>query len=495
MKKRIELSGRFHIVKSMRNSPGREVSDGEIMRICFILEGSYPYVRGGVSNWIDLMIRNLPEYEFVLHTIIYSREQSGDFKYVFPSNLTHINECFLRDDDRIQRFKRNERLSAKEMSMFSTILLDKEKNWEFLFDYFQDKQPSINDLLMGPDFHELVTNYYNAKYPRTVFTDFLWTMRSVFLNLFMSLKSPIVDADVYHSVSSGYAGVLACCAGHRNNKPVILSEHGIYTREREEDIIRATWTKGIYKDIWIDFFYMLSNCIYERATKVFSLFERSRDIQLKIGCDIGKTEVIPNGIDLTRFSNLAQKEKTHTHINIGAVVRMTPIKDIKTLINSFHIARIKKSDMQLYIIGNTDEDPDYYKECVGLVELLNAKNIIFTGHVNVDDYVGKMDMIVLTSLSEGQPLSILEAMAAGKPCITTNVGDCHDMLNAGDMQNRAGLITKVMNVNEMSEAMLTLADDAELRKLMGKNGKKIVNKKYNLHEMIKKYDDVYRKLY
>jgi glycosyltransferase involved in cell wall biosynthesis len=218
-------------------------------------------------------------------------------------------------------------------------------------------------------------------------------------------------------------------------------------------------------------------------------------MQIKIGCEASKTEVIPNGINLLRFANLPQKEVSDTNINIGAVVRMTPIKDIKTLINSFHIARMKKPDMMLYIIGNTDEDPDYYNECVGLVELLDVKNLIFTGHVNVDEYVGRMDIIILTSLSEGQPLSILEAMASGKPCITTNVGDCFDMLKAGDIQNRAGLIARVMNVNELAEAMLTLATNANLRMQMGENGKIIAAEKYNLVDMINKYDDVYKKVH
>lgn len=462
------------------------------MKICLFLEGSYPYMRGGVSNWVDLMLRNLPQYEFVLHTIITSREQSGEFKYTFPSNLTAINECYLRDDDRVVSFTRTKRLTSQEFDMFRSVFYDEKINWEFFFDYFQDKQPSINDLLMGPDFHKLVEEYYAEKYPRAIFTDFLWTMRSVFLNLFMALKSPVAEADIYHSVSTGYAGMLACCSGYRRNKPMLLSEHGIYTREREEDIIRAAWTQGIYKDIWIEFFYKLSNCMYQRASMVYSLFERSRKIQIKIGCDAAKTEVIPNGIELERFRNLAQKDVLDTNINIGAVVRMTPIKDIKTLINSFHVARMKNPRLKLYIIGNTDEDPDYYNECVGLAELLNVQNMTFTGHVNVDDYVGKMDMIILTSLSEGQPLSILEAMAAGKPCIATNVGDCHDMLNAGDMQNRAGLIVKVMNVIEISGAMLTLAHDADLRKQMGENGKRIARQKYDLQEMIRKYDEVYR---
>ncbi len=58
------------------------------------------------------------------------------------------------------------------------------------------------------------------------------------------------------------------------------------------------------------------------------------------------------------------------------------------------------------------------------METLGVKDVVFTGRVNIKDYLGKMDFTLLTSISEGQPLTILESYAAHKPVIATNVGNC-----------------------------------------------------------------------
>ena len=79
-------------------------------------------------------------------------------------------------------------------------------------------------------------------------------------------------------------------------------------------------------------------------------------------------------------------------------------------------------------MGPADEDVKYAQECYDLVESLGTKDIEFTGRVNVKDYLGKMDFTLLTSISEGQPLTILESYAAHKPVIATDVGNCRELI-------------------------------------------------------------------
>ena len=69
------------------------------MRICFVAEGCYPYAVGGVSSWIDSMIRAFPNVEFVLLTIIADRTLRGDFAYRLPENVTEVYEVYLADLD------------------------------------------------------------------------------------------------------------------------------------------------------------------------------------------------------------------------------------------------------------------------------------------------------------------------------------------------------------------------------------------------------------
>jgi len=461
------------------------------LKICLVVEGAYPYLRGGVSSWVNDIISQMPEFDFIVQTIGAFKADAGKFLCVPPANITEISEAFLDGGDTNTKRGRK-RLKKRECEALLSLMMGENEDWETIFDMMQRNPVSLNNLLMGPDFYNIAKQYYNAKYSRVAFTDFLWTLRSMFLPVFTILQYPFPEADLYHAVSTGYAGVVAACAGYIHNKPVILTEHGIYTREREEEIIRAKWTKGIYKDLWIEHFYKLSNCIYSRANRVFSLFKKARETQIEIGCNDGITEVIHNGINYEGMQNLPEKPSEEQNIiNIGAVARVVPIKDIKTMISAFHHARETLDNIRLYIMGGTDEDEEYYKECLDLIALLGAKDINFTGYVNLKEHIGKMDIILLTSISEGQPLSLLEGMAAGKACIATHVGDCFDMLAASETENSAGIVVPVMSVGKLAEAIMRLAVDSTLREKMGQNGRYIVYTQYQDKMMIEKYRRVY----
>ena len=345
---------------------------------------------------------------------------------------------------------------------------------------------------MSKEFLEITQELYIERYPNCVFTDFLWSIRSLYLPLFKVLQTPIEEADCYHAISTGYAGIMACKAKYLYHKPLILTEHGIYTREREEEIIKADWTQGIYKNLWIEYFYTLSQCIYDEADQVISLFHTAKKIQMEIGCPKEKTRVISNGVFSDKLQNLSSKED-ETKINIGAVLRIVPIKDVKTMLNAYALAKAKIPSLQLYLMGPTEENPKYYEECVDLINSFQIEDVIFTGRIQVKDYLGKMDMIVLTSISEGQPLCLLEAMAAGKPCIATDVGGCKELLYGADHDyyGRSGIVIHTMKINKAAEAMVTLAENEELRKQMGKNGKARVAEFYRNEEVCQKYRELY----
>ena len=87
----------------------------------------------------------------------------------------------------------------------------------------------------------------------------------MYLPLFLTLSMEIPRADVYHAVATGYAGILGCMGKHFYPSQLIVSEHGIYTREREEELIRAEWVQRLYKKIWIQQFKKLSLAAYQQA--------------------------------------------------------------------------------------------------------------------------------------------------------------------------------------------------------------------------------------
>ena len=465
------------------------------MRICIIAEGCYPYVVGGVSGWVHSMIQTFPNQEFILLTIIANRELSGKFAYELPENVTEVHELYLEDVDwgSVNRRHRT-RMNQEEYQALQSLLLNHDVKWDVMIDYFHENDVSINHLLMGEDFYHAVLECYNLQYPDIVFSDFLWTMRSMYLPLFLALSMDVPKADVYHAVSTGYAGILGSMGKYLHNGQLIISEHGIYTREREEELIKAEWVQRLYKKIWIQQFKKMSQLAYDQADLVTSLYQHARELQVELGCAKEKTVITPNGIDYRRFENLKgvpPEEAGYTHI--GAVLRVTAIKDVKTLIQAFAYAKKRCPELKLWIMGPYDEEPEYAAECFQMVEAMEIPDIVFTGRIQVTDYLGWMDVTILTSISEGQPLTILESFAAHVPVIATDVGNCKGLLYGEDDDfGRAGILTHIMNIEEISNAMVYMAQNPGLRRHMGEAGYQRLIRRYKIEDMKKTYETIYR---
>lgn len=471
------------------------------MRICIVAEGCYPYVMGGVSGWIDSMIKSFPDAEFVVLAVIANRKQSGKFRYQLPENVTEVYEAYLDDMDWEQKGKKYAKLNSEQYSALRGIVLNQVVDWNTVFELFQREDLSINDLLMGPDFLRVVQERYDREYSQIVFSDFLWTLRSIFLPLFLILHTRLPKADLFHCVATGYSGVLGSIARYTQNCGLIISEHGIYTREREEEILKAQWVNGIYKNIWIEQFRRMSELAYNSADYVTCLYGHAKELQIDLGCPEEKIRITPNGIQVDRFVGIEGKsEEDKQYVDVGAVLRVTPIKDVKTMIRAFCFAKERVPNLRLWIMGPCDEDEQYARECFELVEMLRVEDVIFTGPIKVTDYLGKMDFTILTSISEGMPLTILESYAAGKPVVATDVGNCRELIygGVGDEIGTSGILTHVMNVAELTEAIVKMAVHEEERIEMGKRGNQRVNAFFRVEQMKETYRllyaDVYRKM-
>ena len=468
------------------------------MRICIVAEGCYPYLVGGVSSWVHSMIKQFPDYQFVILAIVANRSFRGKFKYELPENVIEVHKLYLEDYDWTGDFGRHHRaikLKNQEYDALKSLLLNQNVDWETLIHLFTEKKFSLNDFLMGEDFFQAVLECYQIRYPEILFSDFLWTMRSMYLPLFHTLQMELPQADLYHCVATGYAGVLGSMAKIKYGCKLLISEHGIYTREREEELIRAKWVEGVYKNIWIEQFRKMSKLAYDQADLVTSLYAHAQELQMELGCPPEKTMITPNGVDEKRFENLKRPDFMEPDkIHIGAILRVTPIKDVKTMLRAFAYAKERVPNLKLWIMGPTDEDEEYARECFEMVELIGTDDVEFTGRVNVTDYMAGLDMTILTSISEGQPLTILESYAAHKPVIATDVGNCRGLIYGEDDDfGAAGILTHIMNVAEIADAMVQLAKKKNLRESMGEVGYKRLMRKYRVEDMKKTYSDIYWK--
>lgn len=467
------------------------------MRICMIAEGSYPYITGGVSGWIHTLIGMMPEHEFILFTIGAQEKQRGKFRYELPPNVVGIKETFLDTYLREEgTWGRRFRLSDVQKNALRSLLGGNgEQDWTSLFDLLRtDKFRYAADFLMSKDYFDILVDLCRERYDQIPFNEMFWTVRSMVLPLFLAIRHEIPRADLYHSVSTGYAGIIGGLAHELYGAPFVLTEHGIYSREREEEIIKADWVKGYFKDLWIEYFYKLSTCAYERADRVITLFDRNREIEIELGCSEDKIGIIPNGVEVNDYAGLPVTLPATDKFRIGAIVRVVPIKDIKTMILCFANVKREIPDTELYIMGPTTEDEEYYSECMQLVQTLQIEDVFFTGEVKIKDYLASMQLMLLSSISEGQPLAVLEGMACGLPFVTTDVGSCRELLQGRDDGiGPAGVVVPVMHYEQMAEEVVRLIRQPSLRKEMGANGLARVKQQYTRTGFIEAYRDLYNR--
>ncbi len=155
----------------------------------------------------------------------------------------------------------------------------------------------------------------------------------------------------------------------------------------------------------------------------------------------------------------------------------------------------KLRNTKLYLIGPIDENPEYYEECVQMVKSLEMEDYIeFTGKVNVADYYKFLNLLLLTSISEGQPLSILEGLSAGIPFIATDVGNCREILTGKTDIGEAGIIIPPTSYVDLADSLVKMYQSRERLTEMGETGKEIVKKYYSKEIFIEGYRKIYREL-
>lgn len=468
------------------------------MRVCLICEGCYPYVPGGVSGWIQMVCSAFSDIEFVVWSIATTREEMSAYSYKVPENVTAVHTLYL-GDEQFQKGHKKVVLSAGEKEILRDLMIGSAErvDWVHTLELIKKYRRHMSDILMSESFFEICRDEYQRQGSKKIFQQFLWNLRGIYFPLMYILSGEIPEADLYHAVSTGYAGIMGSYASYVGKKPFLLTEHGIYTREREEDIIRSQWVAGEFKEIWIEFFKKLSYIAYRQADVVTSLFETNKSLQLELGCPEDKIVVIPNGVDAKEYSALERKREASDGVfQIGTVLRVVPIKDVKTMLLAFDIVKQAVPEARLNIMGNDKENPEYYQECLALLEELGTKDVVFMGLVNVKEYLPDMDLLLLSSISEGQPLAMLEGMAAGIPYVATNVGNCKAMLEgeSGDTLGLAGLVVPVMNSEAMADAIIRCIRDPRLRRRMGETGRKRVERFYSRKVMLERFHSLYESL-
>lgn len=495
--------------------------------VCLVLEGTYPFVAGGVSSWVHDIVRSIPELTFSLVHIGAKPGTYGAPRYELPANIARLDEYYCYDSARTiaeprttesrwqwwQRLRRRPRPAPRMLAALRRLHLEDSVD-DQLLDDLAAGDLSIAELLHGDATFDVIAEIAHARAPHAPFLEFFWHFRSMHVPLLRLLAAPVPPADVYHSVSTGYAGVVAAIASRRTSRAMLLTEHGIYARERDIELARASWisereahadlrvpsqSSSALRRFWSRFFVRLSQIAYHQARRIVTLSMVNLKKQLDDGAARERTMIVPNGVDVDALDeNASPAPRTpDAPLRVGFVGRVVHIKDVLTFIRACDLA-LRETPLAVEVIGPTDEDPAYMQRCRALVESLGrTREIQFVGSRKPADIYRNLDVCVLTSFSEGQPLVMLEAGAAGVPVIATDVGACREMIEGtSDSEDTAlgpcGIVTRVAAPDETAAAIVQLAKDDELRRRLGAAGRRRAHRSYAKSRMIRSYRELYR---
>jgi len=465
--------------------------------VCLIVEGCYPYVAGGVANWLDWLMRSLPEIRFSVTAVVADDHPMG-WKYELPPNVGAFRSVPLSI-----RPPKPVRLPEPELDAGHFTDLVCRTVGDGCFDAFAELCHLVNARppagggrfsrrseaptqlqLMGSRFGwAVMVAAYERLTPHSSFPDFFWAWRTLVGGLYAVLKAPVLPARAYHTISTGYAGLLAARAAVMTGRPAAITEHGIYTNERRIDLTMAEWIpdsiatslariddRTDLRQFWIRTFESYARICYRACSRITTLYGENQSFQTTLGAPRDKLEVIPNGIHMEKFAGLERRPGRPP--TVALIGRVVPIKDIKTYIAAIGKLKAAIPDVRALLLGPTDEDPDYHAQCMQLVrELGLEQTLVFTGKVNIADYLPEIDVMALTSISEAQPLVLLEAGAAAIPCVTTDVGSCREIIEGlpeeAPRLGSAGRVVRPMDVAATAEALRELLADPGLRRGCG----------------------------
>lgn len=488
--------------------------------ICLLLEGTWPYVRGGVSSWINQMILGLPDVTFSVLFIGSQKTAYPKRHYDIPANVVHLEEVFIESawkPDGISSARARRGVEADLQMLYRFFHhpdQPDEQAADRMLEALAEGRLSLSDMLHSRSSWQTITQGYQNHCSDPSFINYFWTLRTIQTPVLMLAEAVqrLPRARALHSISTGYAGLVGCILKRRWKCDLILSEHGIYTKERKIDLAQAGWVPenpdealsssmdtgtGYMRTLWIRFFERIGLLVYRSSDPIVSLYEGNRQRQIKDGADAARTRVIPNGINLQRWDEAIAARREGIAPVVGLVGRVVPIKDVKTFIRAMRGVISVLPDVEGWIVGPEEEDPAYAAECKSLLSSLGLqRNVRFLGFQRMDEILPQLGVMALTSISEAQPLVILEAWCAGTPVVTSDVGCCRELIEGVGEEDRelgrAGEVVAIADPQATAKAIVRLLRSPRAWQAAQASGLARGHRYYGEALMLERYRDIYR---
>ncbi|MFD7534327.1 GT4 family glycosyltransferase PelF [Streptomyces sp. NPDC059819] len=464
--------------------------------VTMLTEGTYPHVHGGVSTWCDQLVRGMPEVDFTVVALTGSGREPVAWE--LPANVRRHTAFPLwgpQPGRRRPLLGKERRRFTDTYERFLLALLDPESGCDFASALYGLAELARDGRLPAALRSEAALKslmwiwtmpHLALSRAKPTVHDAL-TVTDLLEHALRPLSARIPADSVAHAVSSGLATLPALAAQYFDGVPFLLTEHGIYLRERYLGYRTGDHNWPV-KAVLLSFYRELNTLGYRTADLITPCNQYNRRWEERGGAPSERIRTVYNGVDPDLFPHAGPDPDVPTLSWCG---RIDPIKDLETLIRAYAIVRAELPDTRLRLYGGVPAGGEEYRTRLEKLaaELGVTDGISYEGRVtDVASAYASGSVVMLSSISEGFPFSLIEAMSCGRATVSTDVGGVREA--AGE----AGIVVPPREPAVMAEAAVGLLRDHERRARLGAEARQRVIDKFTLHRSVDGFRRIYREL-
>lgn len=473
------------------------------MRVALTAEGTYPHQFGGVSVWCDQLIRALPGYEFAVVALVATGAEPVQWE--LPAHVTQLVTIPLWGQPppvpARARLPRGRGVPLAVQDLVDVLLTDDADDGRFgtilrdLHAYARDR--NLTATLSGEQAARLLAGTWRERWPllaarrgaraadtRPTLRDAVTALRLI-EHALRPLSHPAVRADVVHAVTNGLGVLPALVTKWQSGIPMVVTEHGVYMREQYLHLRNPPFGWPT-KDLYLRFLTHVCALGYREAEVITPGNVYNKRWEEQLGADGDRVRTVYNGVDPAAFPALTDEPELPT---ISWVGRVDPIKDLETLLQAFALVVKEMPTAKLRMFGSPPRGREPYLErCKALADELGIDgSATFEGRIpQIRDAYAAGHVVVLCSISEGFPYSLIEAMTCGRACVATDVGGVSEAL-ADD----GGIVVPPRDPEALAAACLKLLRDADLRKTFGATARQRALEHFTVDRAVSAFDEIY----
>ncbi|MET9788297.1 DUF3492 domain-containing protein [Streptomyces canus] len=474
------------------------------MRIGLLTEGGYPYVSGDARLWCDRLVRGLEQHEFDIYALSRSERQEDEGWVQLPPQVGRVITAPLwtaPDDGVVYGRRARSRFaesygelaaalceggvcdasgesSAAEADRFASALYG-------LAELARDEGGLVGALRSETAVRALERACRAPGARRTAREARVPDLLAVAAHLERALRPLSLDwyeddglgaVDLCHAASGGPAALPGLLAHHFCGVPLLVTEYGVRLRTH---YLADTESAPAVRALLAAFHGRLATETYRRAAVVTPGNTHARRWQERCGADREKLRTVYPGMDAARFTEVGESAECGDPDRLVWVGRVEPAKDLISLLHAFAEIRKEEPKTRLRIVGapTGPEGAAYLGHCKALAAQLfpdEAEGLHAVGDNPVSfeeiggpevptlaDAYASGAVTVLSSVVEGFPISLVEAMFCGRATVSTDVGAVVEVIGG------TGLVVPPRNPKALAEACVTLLRDSERRERLG----------------------------